>query len=498
MFVKRELNDNQLKIVGLTAIAFLAVAFAFMAPTFIYNIDIALFERYGLEILVGNGTNKELFNWCYERGFADIWINHEQLSSVMMYLLNKIMPYGYPIFSLVVIVGLTMYNYLKNRTKINIATLVVCLILFKMNFSIGLARPATMSTICFMLLMIVLNNKKLKEIDRICLLVGIAVLWGFSHGGSYPLAILVVALYSLNKIITGLSQRSRVLDVNAALDDTYELFTIVGVTIIGSLNTTFRESISYNFLQHSNTKYITEWAPMYKGHWDLLLLTMVVVAYFIYKYRKGKLKVNVYNLVILGGLFVESIQHVRYTQYFAIAMIILIPQMMEEDNKLKRWHGALIVISSIVALVASIHYYGERVVSNEIDMYKIAGNIDINKDLDSVLKEIEREDGELVIAHTSLLEQWLITRGYKVMMDGRVDNLHPDIYEFTHQLFSRDIEWTSEETLKQIKKYGINVIVVPTRAPIVDMAINDWDNVEIRSTGAKETSLSVIHIKKQE
>jgi len=182
-------------------------------------------------------------------------------------------------------------------------------------------------------------------------------------------------------------------------------------------------------------------------------------------------------------------------QYLSVVVIVLVLRNSFEFKKLKLTDGLLVTFVCIFVLVFAVGEFKDRVATNEYDLYEISEHIVINEDLDETLVEINKiEEDELIIAHNSFMTQWLISRNYKIMIDGRIDNLHPEFYEFCYNLLSEDSTETSDNLHKQLKEYGINVIIIPTRNRIVDMALNDWDNAEIKSSGDTETSLTVIYL----
>jgi hypothetical protein len=245
----------------------------------------------------------------------------------------------------------------------------------------------------------------------------------------------------------------------------------------------------YNFIQHSNKKYIGEWQSMASylkatpiGESEALLafilisIAAVILSLRLYKKEEAKkfLKNNFGLVVLIAGTFIMSLTCMRYIQYFGCICSIVVPRKSKGYEQLEKKYYYLVVGMTAICCVACKFINGNDV----IDMlYKSQ----VKNSREFIARQSEGEDTGLYISdefldklvedtslklfetdlHDVSMEDYLVEHGMRVFVDGRSDNVHEDVYETVFTIVNSG-RYSKEEVVEaysKIREWGSDLFI---------------------------------------
>ena len=449
----------------ISLLAFICIICFNFRQIMLYTFDYETWIALGNHILKDiSNIDKELLNWTYDAGLADLWVNHEWLSCVIMALTDRISKtaFGYityAVFSIIVIV-----NYLisikRGRCGNIIRYIPVTIALMLVNGT-GFGRPAALSVIVTALYLMALTNWKcMNDKLRKGLLVSLLVLWGGIHGGSYPLSLVILICFIL----------------------TYDCIKYAKEIIVSWLLATssmlcvpiMRKSITYCLFYHGNTEYIQEWESAIDFHnidIQFIVFTLITVIGILYqtklhKSTKGKIIDNIGIYILLAGTLIMGIVSVRYSQYFGVISLICTPYLAEYDE-IKGRENILVSVVTIAILVLCTQVPNKNIKDDD-EFIKAAVGVELTQED----KEIILSNKDLRVFNSMIFDSFLVKNGVKTMIDGRIDNLHNDFWIETNNYI---------ENLNIIRDNNIELLILLEDEDITDKLIEGLGDIEILS-----------------
>ena len=409
-----------------------------------YNFDEVMWGRIGQDLLRDfSNISRETISWAYEAGVADLWVNHEFLTTMIMGLCNYVAPWLFGVLCCVVIFLLQIVEYTRARkynfgghiTKIALS----CFVFGLLMSMTGYARPVGVNIIIMIMFLRNLhsciylnNNKKFGLITESILL----VLWACTHGGSYPISLVIVGCLAFEEIINreekGFINRIKS-SVSLKACIVYAITT--GALLLFKIT---RNSILYNFIQHANTEIISEWKSIFELGKNatgslifmlcIIIASIVVLIFCTYKGVKS-IKKNIGLYILLTGTLVMGIMHMRYLQYYGIIGFSLIArysgEYKKEKESLRIFADATLIICSILMFSSGLAKTSEQY----YNIYDIFNNLRETKTIDyseEYLDKLTECKGYKLINTNSTLNDFLLENDIKLYFDGRVDNFHED------------------------------------------------------------------------
>ena len=437
-------------------ISYMAIGI-FMNNKVFYNFDEVMWGRIGQDLLIDfSNIGRETISWAYEAGVADIWVNHEFLTTMIMGLCNYVAPWLFGLICCILIFSLQIVEYTKAR-KYNfgghITKIALSCFMFGFLMSMtGYARPVGLNIVVMIMFLrnlnsyIYLDGKKRGLIIESILL----VLWACTHGGSYPISLVIIGCLAFEEVINreekGFINRvknSRSLRACIVYGATTVALLLVEIT---------RNSILYNFVQHANTEIIREWKSIFElGKDDIgslifmlcIIIASIVVLVFCTCKGTKSIKKNIGLCILLAGTLVMGIKHMRYLQYYGIIGFSLIArysgEWKKEKESIRLFADATLIVCSILMFSSGLAKTSEQY----YNIYDIFDNLKETKTIDyseEYLDKIAECKGYKLINTNSTLNDFLLENGIKVYFDGRVDNFHEDACNNIYALINLDTE----------------------------------------------------------
>lgn len=476
-------------------LAYMAIGI-FLNNKVFYNFDEVMWGRVGQDLLRDfSNINRETISWAYEAGVADIWVNHEFLTTMIMGLCNYVAPWLFGLLCCIVIFLLQIVEYTRARkynfgghiTKIALS----CFVFGFLMSMTGYARPVGMNIIIMIMFLrnlhscIYLGNKKFGLIIESILL----VLWACTHGGSYPISIVIVGCLAFEEIINNeekgfINRIKSSISLRACI--VYAITT--GALLLFKIT---RNSILYNFIQHANTEIISEWKSVLELGKDdigslifmlcIIIASLVVLIFCTYNGVKS-IKKNIGLYILLIGTLVMGIMHMRYLQYYGIIGFSLVArysgEYKKEKESLRVFADAILMFCSILMFSSGLAKTSEQY----YNIYDVYDNLRETKTIeynDEYLDKLAECRGYKLINTNSCLNDFLIENDIMLYFDGRVDNFHEDACNNIHNLINLDTEADKMVTeLAKVRGTGADFINI--RRPY---NLNEDDFLKVARTG---------------
>lgn len=355
------------------------------------------------------------------------WTAHEWLFELLLYPFSGT-TYGVIIFCAVpVIANIFLFWKLVKRTK-PLMTGLILAVSATMLYPGLTARPQLYDYLFFTLMIYLYKENKWLYTIPVVILV-----WANMHS-----AVLLGVGLTIFFLVLSLIPSFRVgLIVHEPIGDRNTYFKIAVISILASLCTPWGYNL-YGYVWHTISddifaKYITEWMspplgiPLIK-YTTIAVATLVLGGISIYSRS-----VNLYTVLLCGGLFYLTLSGFRYYTLLGIALTTLLGEIWASDRQNNRGLAAIGVTLGILigTLVGGIPKDYEQVAMRE--NYPVAA---VNHLGQRTLNPYDWGG-------------YLIFQGQKVFIDGRAD-----IYRFEGDVFQDSMEVLSKlDIQKMIDKY---------------------------------------------
>lgn len=495
-----KVKERVYSVLDIVAMLFYMAIGIFLNNKVFYNFDEVMWGRIGQDLLRDfSNINRETISWAYEAGVADIWVNHEFLTTMIMGLCNYVAPWLFGLLCCIVIFLLQTVEYTRAR-KYNFGGHItkIALICFVFGFLMsmtGYARPVGMNIIIMIMFIrnlhscIYLNNKKFGLIIESILL----VLWACTHGGSYPISLVIIGCLAFEEIINA-EEKGFVNRIKSSISLRACIVYVITTGALLLFKIT-RNSILYNFIQHANTEIISEWKSIFELGKDdigslifmlcIIIASIVVLIFCTYKGVKS-IKKNIGLYILLTGTLVMGIIHMRYLQYYGIIGFSLIArysgELKKEKEILRVFADATLIFCSILMFSSGLAKTSEQY----YNIYDIFDNLRETKTIDyneEYLGKLAECKGYKLINTNSTLNDFLLENNIKLYFDGRVDNFHEDACKNIHALINLDTE-ADKMVTELAKVIGTGADFINIRRPY-NLNEDDFLKVARKGLGGK-------------
>lgn len=466
-------------IIDIITVISIMLAAMFISNNCIYAPQTDMWCKIGLSLIDDfSNINRDTISWAYEAGLADIWVNHEFLTTMMMGICSYVTNYFFAVVCYFIFVIIAITEFIKNK-KNNVGGNIVYYSLVIMIFArlinlTGFSRPAALAVIIYILFMITLYDID-KGNYKLIKMAMILILWSCCHGGSYPISLVTLIAFVIEDVIK-----------NKSLKRTYKAIIAYLVTTICILIVPItRRSILYNFIQHGNTEEVSEWCSIFNlpsSHFGTIIVTVsiavatIIIVFKLYRLENIKEFIGNYALwIMLGGTFAMGCLHVRYFQYFGCVGFALIPKYLGkyEDLDMKTLNlSRFVIIFSAIALTFCSNNGIFRQHKNAYDLLDRQKEIKYScydeNYMDTFLK-FAKEDNNRVMNMDQTFDDILINNNIRLFNDGRCDNMYKEPFHNAYALTVMNNVDEVEYALRSLRSYGVTLINMKVR----NIEVND-------------------------
>ena len=479
MDIKCKLKSIDYNLVINTAVlVFVLVAGLFNENGCLYTVQNDMWCKLGRDLLHDfSNINKETLSWAYDAGLANLWVNHEFLTCMLMGACSYVSNYFFAIICYIMFFMIIIVEFIKNIKENRGGNFVfyalTVLIFAKFANVTGFARPSAFGVLIYLVFLLVISDIFIKDIDnkRFLSLIVILILWSCCHGGSYPIGAVTIIAFVIEDLVN-----TKKVERAIAVILTY-IVTTFGILMVPVT----RNSILYNFIQHSNTEEVDEWVSItglqLSNKLTIFIMVAISIVTIILQYRlhrkdgrKTFLR-NIALIIMLSGTFIMGCLHVRYLQYYGCVGLILIPRYVNGYEKLDK---KTITLSRIVITLSSLLFMvflncnifkQQKNAYDWIEINKEHGIINYDENFISTLLDC----GEYrVINLQSGLDDILVNNDIKLFHDGRCDNMYKEPFHNMYVLYNITFEHEDERdniknALKSVREYNADILNIRVR-----------------------------------
>lgn len=463
---------------------FTVVTSIFCIEGCIYTIQSDMWCKLGRDLLEDFGNiNKETISWAYDAGLADIWVNHEFLTCMMMGACSYVKNYLFAVLcyiAFMIIIAVEFIRNVKENRGGNLVFYILTAVIFsKFATSTGFARPSAMSVLIYLLFILCIydifnNGWDRKRNAKLILLLD---LWACCHGGSYPISIVTIIAFAIEEFVN-----NKKLNNAIKVFITYTVST--GILLIIPIT---RRSILYNFIQHGNTEEVGEWnniLNLIPKHNTFVLIVLIIVSlctivlqFQLHRVRNWKpfLK-NCALWIMLGGTLVMGCLHIRYLQYFGCIGLMLIPKYVKQYErigvKMENIMRIAVVAYSLLCTFYSDYNILNQPTNAEILLERQA--VDRISYEDEYIEEILKHKDVRLVNLEPAIDDILVNNGIKVFHDCRCDNMYKQPYHDIFILSKMGNENEVAEALGRLRGYSVEMINMWVRNDDTNMGNIEW------------------------